>query len=345
MASVCHCLTAAPVLIRMYYVKRTGFAFARRCCHIVLALCAALLLGSSGSCRAMETVAVLLSEHGGYYSDYLDALNRALIESLPAGRSVRVIELPAGRERPDEGALSGVSTVIAVGVQAMRVAAVWENAPPVLNVLVPRLSYEKLLAESGRNRRRAQFSAIYLDQPLSRQINLIAQILPGKRRISALLGPDSALLLPRLRTVTSRVGLELVSEEVTSESEIIPALARLLSAGDLLLALPDSVVFTRDTARSVLLTTYRYRKPLIGFSHAYVNSGALAAAFSTPAQIARQTAELLRALPPGRAALPGPLFPTYFSVAVNRSVARALALDIPSDVLLQAMLSGMPEGE
>jgi putative tryptophan/tyrosine transport system substrate-binding protein len=329
----------------MGYVKRIGFVFARRCCHVVLVLCVALLSGSGGLCQAMDTVAVLLSEHGGYYSDYLEALNRALVESLPAGRSLRVIELPAGRERPDEAVLSGVSTIIAVGVQAMRAAAVWENAPPVLNVLVPRVSYEKLLAESGRNRRRAQFSAIYLDQPLSRQINLIAQTLPGKRRIAALLGPDSAMLLPRLRAVTARTGLELVSEEVSSESEIIPALSRLLSAGDLLLALPDSVVFTRDTARSVLLTTYRYQKPLIGFSHAYVNSGALAAVFSTPAQIARQTAELLRALPPGRAALPGPLFPTYFSVAVNRSVARALVLDIPSDALLQAMLSGLPEVE
>jgi len=329
----------------MSYGKLIGFLFARRCCHITLVLFATLFLGFGGACRATDTVAVLLSEHGGHYSDYFEALNRALAEPQPAGRSWRVVELPPGRERPDEAALSGVSTVIAVGVQAMRIAATWDNAPPVLNVLVPRVSHEKLLAESGRSRRRAQFSAIYLDQPLARQINLIQQILPGKRRVAALVGPDSALLLPRLRAAIARAGLDLASEEVASEPEIIPALSRLLSSSDALLALPDSVVFTRDTARSVLLTTYRHQKPLIGFSQAYVNAGALAAAFSTPAQLARQTAEVLRALPPGRAALPGPLYPAYFSVAVNRSVARALALDIATDAVLQATVAAMPEVE
>jgi ABC-type uncharacterized transport system substrate-binding protein len=118
-----------------------------------------------------------------------------------------------------------------------------------------------------------------------------------------------------------------------------------LTASDILLALPDSVVFTRDTARSVLLATYRYQRPLIGFSQAYVNAGALAAAFSSPAQIARQTAELLQSLPAGRTALPAPVYPTYFSVAVNRSVARALALDVASDAMLQAAVAAMPEGE
>jgi hypothetical protein len=259
---------------------------------------------------------------------------------------LRVVELSVlGRERPDEAVLTGVSAIVAVGVQAMRTAAAWDNVPPVLNVLVPRVSYEKLVAESGRSRRRPQFSAIYLDQPLARQINLIQQTLPGKHRVSALVGPDSAFLLPRLRAAIARSGLDMASEEVASEPEIIPALSRLLSSGDVLLALPDSVVFTRDTARSVLLTTYRHQKPLIGFSQAYVNAGALAAAFSTPAQIARQTAELLRALPPGRATLPGPLYPAYFSVAVNRSVARALALDIPSDEVLQAAVASMSEVE
>ena len=70
--------------------------------------------------------------------------------------------LPAGTELPD--------TVGLWAFEAMRIAAAWEGVPPVLNVLVPRTSYEKILAEGGRTRRRAQFSAIYLDQPL--QVNI-----------------------------------------------------------------------------------------------------------------------------------------------------------------------------
>lgn len=314
---------------------------------LALLLCLGLAL-QAGRAVAVETVALLLSEHSGHYTEFSDALTAALSDPALApagGKTLRVVELPPGSERPDEARLAGVGAIVAVGAKAMRIAAAWEGVPPVLNVLVPRTSYEKILAEGGRTRRRAQFSAIYLDQPLSRQLNLIRQVLPGKRRVAALLGPDSAPLLLRLRPAIARLGLEVVSEEVGSEPEIIPALSRLLSVSDVMLALPDSVVFTRDTARSVLLTTYRYQKPLIGFSQGYVNAGALAATYSTPAQIARQAAELLRALPPGRAALPAPLSPAYFSVAVNRSVARALALDIPSEAALQAALANLPEVE
>lgn len=323
-------------------------ALIQRCWHITLVVCA-IVLGASGSvCFAADTVAVLLSERGGHYSEYFDALTLSLAElNQPPARTIRVIELqPASsRERPDDALLAGVSTIVAVGVPAMRVAAAWENVPPVLNVMVPRASYDKLVAETGRLRRRVQFSAIYLDQPLVRQLNLIRQIFPGKKRVSAVIGPDSAVMLPRLRSALARAGLGVAIEEVGSEPEILPALSRLLPASDVFLALPDSVVFTRETARSVLLATYRYQKPLIGFSQAYVNAGALAAVFSTPAQIARQTLALLQALPAGRAALPLPVYPGYFSVAVNRSVARALALDIVADAVLQAAVDAMPEAE
>lgn len=317
----------------------------RAFCHITLVLCPAVFLLLSGPSRAVDTVAVLLSERDGYYSEYFEALSRSLGEASPSARPPLVVELLPGRERPDEAVLAGINVIVAVGVQAMRAVAAWENTPPVLNVLVPRASYDKLLAETGRGRSRGQFSAIYLDQPLTRQLNLVQQVLPGKRRISVLLGPDSAFFLPRLRAAVARSGMEIFSEEVSREPQIIPALSRLLNAGDVLLALPDSIVFTRDTARSVLLTTYRHQKPLIGFSQGYVNAGALAAVFSTPAQIAQQSAELLRTLPPGRTVLPAPRYPAYFSVAVNRSVARALVLDIPTDASLQSNLSRMPEGE
>src|SRR6185369_16911462 len=119
----------------------------------------------------------------GHYSEYLEALSRSLAESPASAKVLRLIELPQGRERPDEAALSGVSVIVAVGVQAMRNVASWDNVPPVLNVLVPRASYDRLVAESGRTRRRAQFSAIYLDQPLARQLNLIRQVLPGRQRV------------------------------------------------------------------------------------------------------------------------------------------------------------------
>ncbi len=331
--------------------------------HMTLVIGTTCLAVFCGGLQAAETpertVAVLLSEPGGLYREYFDALSLSLEQGAfgnnlgnTPGKRPRVVELtqgqptqgqPAGRGRPDDASLAGASVIVAVGVQAMRAAATWESAPPVLNVLVPRASHEKLLAEMGGAKRRGQISAIYLDQPPARQLNLIRQVLPGKRRVAALLGPDSSLLLAPLRSAFQRSGLELAVDEIGAEPEIGPALSRLMGGADVFLALPDSLIFTRDTARSVLMAAYRHQRPLIGFSQAYVTAGALAATFSTPEQIARQSADLLIALPPGRVTLPAPGYPEYFSVAVNRSVARALGLDIPADSSLLEALAAMPE--
>ena len=155
----------------------------------------------------------------------------------------------------------------------------------MLSVLVPRLTFERIAAESGRRARPGSFSALYLDQPLSRQLNLLRFALPGRKRVAALLGPESAALAPRLRSAVSRAGFELQMEQVAEEGDIVPALNRLLPGTDVLLALPDGLVFNRNTARPVLLTTYRHQRPVVGFSQAYVTAGALAAVFSTPAQM------------------------------------------------------------
>ena len=315
----------------------------RRCRRLAWLLIAAQLLLAGSAALAEERIAVLLSESGGFHREFVDALQRTLDDHSIGGRSlIELTELP---ERVDDPRLAGVSVLVAVGVRAMRAAAERSDLPPTLNVLVPRSSYERVLAESARRRPRAQFSVIYLDQPLSRQLALIRALFPGKPRVGVLLGPESSAFLPRLRAEEARGGPGVVSEKVLSELEIIPALARVLREADLLLALPDSTVFTRDSARPILLTAYRHRKPMLGFSQAYVNAGALAAVFSTPAQIARQTAEILDSSLARRSSLPAASHPRYFSVAVNRAVARGLAIEAPADEALRAELAGSPDGE
>ena len=113
-------------------------------CHMTLVCMVALVLSWGGAARA-QTVGILLSDHGGHYSEYLETLSRSLGEQ---SSRFRLVTLPPGREKPDEATLAKLHLIVAVGVQAMRTAAEWGNAPPVLNVLVPRASHDKLLFES-----------------------------------------------------------------------------------------------------------------------------------------------------------------------------------------------------
>ena len=90
-------------------------------------------------------------------------------------------------------------------------------------------------------------------------------------------------------------------------------------------ALPDPTVYHAATLQNILLTTYRARVPLVAFSAAYVRAGAVLAVYSTPAQVARRAAEMVKSWQAGRG-LPPPQMPREFAVAANAKVAASLGL-------------------
>ena len=112
----------------------------------------------------------------------------------------------------------------------------------------------------------------------------------GARTLGVLLGPSNAALQAPLAQLAERLGYKLVVRQVNEQAALLPALQQTLEPSDALLALPDPLVFSRNTAQTVLLTSYRHQTPVIGYSRAYVTAGALAAVFSTPEQIAQQAA-------------------------------------------------------
>ena len=105
----------------------------------------------------------------------------------------------------------------------------------------------------------------------------------------------------------------------------------------MLIATPDTAVFNSYTVQNVLLTAYRLRSPVVGFSAAYVRAGALLGLYSTPAQIGSEAGEAVLQVLRG-AALPPVARPAHFEVAVNDTVARALGLALPPADELAAAL-------
>ena len=115
---------------------------------------------------------------------------------------------------------------------------------------------------------------------------------------------------------------------------------RVLDKTDVMLGLVDPIVFNRTSARNVLLTAYRWKVPLVGISPAYVRSGAIAAVYSTPAQLGAQVSEIIRdTIHENGQAIPTIQYPKYFRVAVNYQVAESMGLYIASEDELQEILS------
>jgi ABC-type uncharacterized transport system substrate-binding protein len=278
---------------------------------------------------AAVEIEVVLSDNSSLYTDAARELRQAL------GADVRCTNTTAEaverKEKPAAAAL-----IVTLGTRALGAALAREaSAVPVVAALVPRKAFEATVAAAATPSR--PVSAVFLDQPYSRQLNLIRLILPGGSRVGVLAGSDWEPQVAALTAVARDLKLTLLREVVNAPRELHPALQRLLGEVDSILALPDASVFNASTLPNVLLTSYRKNQPVFGFSPAYVRAGALAAVFSSPEQNARQAAEMvLRALASGN--LPAPQYPRAFWVSVNGTVARSLDLKVPEEAGLVAEL-------
>ena len=181
--------------------------------------------------------------------------------------------------------------------------------------------------------------ALVLDQPLERHLRLVRAVLPDARRIGVLLGPDSVTQLPSLNRAATALQFQADVHEARQAADLVPALDHLLFAGDALLPLPDGLVSGPAAARTILLTSYRHRRPVFAHSAAYVTAGALAAVFSTPEHVAVDVADLLAGATEPTGLVRRIHSPRRFDVAVNRAVARALGLVIADEPMLRERIA------
>ncbi len=220
--------------------------------------------------------------------------------------------------------------VVAVGTYAASVATERFKSTLVLDALIPRAVSERQ-TEQGRTALSTQELTLYIDQPFPRQLYAIKYALPEIGRIGVLLGPSSSHERERILRAARDVGLAVEFVEVNTRAELYPALTLLLRNTDGILAVPDRLIYNKSTAQNILLTTYHHGKPLIGYSKAYVDAGAILAVYTTPEQFGRQAAEIvMRAQNTTSGALPEMYFPKYFKVAVNYHVAQSLDISMRS---------------
>ncbi len=217
------------------------------------------------------------------------------------------------------------SLIVTLGYQAALLAN--RSDSTTLNALLSKQSIqdERLCITVKCPDNNRKHVSIYLDQPIARQLNLLTTVLPQAKSIGVLTADFSIHKLDELQQEARKRHLKIKNRTVHAASELNNQFKELIKESDVLLALPDPKIHNLETVPYLLLTSYRYNIPVIGFSKAYVNAGAIAAVFSTPEQIARHILELAQRILSNDKTLKKNLFPPkYFSVSTNRNVARSL---------------------
>ena len=287
-----------------------------------------------------STVTILATRLGPGYDELIDPLREEILRT--PGLKVQVVATGEGDSPANLRLSDDTVLVVTVGLQTARQSlALPDSRIPVLSVLLPRSSFETI-ASASRNGRK--YSAVFIDQPPARQVELLRNVLPSARTIGLVVGPATQQDVPTYRALATNRGLALIAERAERETELYPVLQSVLRSSDVLLALPDSSIVNVSTAQNLLLTSFRFRVPVIGYSASYVRAGALAAVYSTPRQIGLEAGQVVRQfLRSG--SLPAAKYPRQFSVTVNRQMADSLGLNVPDESVLVQRLQQIEDSD
>lgn len=299
-----------------------GMRRALKCGLLAVVLC---LQAPFAAAAGASHVLLLLSEPHGAYQRFRQTFE----QNLPAATRLEV------RVLQEKDALPDADLLVTVGGKAAEWAAQHAQSP-LLATMLSSDSYQQI-----RQGSRSPSSALYLDQPWSRQVALIRAALPERQRVGVLYSSDNARVLPELRQALAQQGAQMVALPVSSVDQLAPVLESLLGQSDLLMAVPDNTIYNSYTIRNILLGSYRRGVPLIGLSAAYVNAGALCAVYASVEQQAEQATRMTATFLATRR-LPAPQFPHDYQIAINAEVARSLGVSLPPMEVLRRRID---EGE
>ena len=206
---------------------------------------------------------------------------------------------------------------IAIGPVALRDVAARKDDCVVISAFTSSQVWRSVVA--GAAPRRAQaMTAVYAEPAPADQLRLVELLYKRKVTVAAIIGLDTGYLKPLLRGAAAL-------EELAPGEDINRALNN-IAAHQVLLAMPDSAVYNADNIRNILLSTYRHKQGVIGFSADMVKAGALASTWSSIEDINAQVADMAATFVASGELAP-PQFPRYFSTIVNLGVARSLDID------------------
>jgi len=303
----------------------------------ILILCLCLCWLVNAPAWAGDVIHLILSDQGGAYQEAAEAFR----DGIGQRQAIKVWSLADLSASQVQDITRTTDLIVPVGVKAARfIAEHHAGQAAVLSLMIPRAVSEKLQWPVSLGRKK--ISAVYIDQLANRSLGLIAAAFPAARRVGLLISAENAAVAKLLTQEAVRHNLKLNMETVDAADDVAPALRRVLPESDVLLLVPDAIAINAGNAQNVLLTTYRFRVPVIGFSQGLSKAGAVASVYSSPAQIGSQGALMAtRWLQGGE--LPPPQHAGEFSIAFNSHVARSLGVLLPKEDDIRRKLGAQSE--
>jgi putative tryptophan/tyrosine transport system substrate-binding protein len=178
-------------------------------------------------------------------------------------------------------------------------------------------------------------TGVTLEHSVQTQLQWIQRILPGQRSVGLIYNPrENERKVQEAQRVARELGLSFEAWPVSSAQDIPRTLEALGNRIQVLWGLPDGTVLTPQTAKHILLFSFRNRIPLIGPSSPWVKAGALFSLDGDYADIGRQCGRMARDILAGRSPSDIPAEgPRKILYSINSKTAAHMKVELSEAVL------------
>jgi ABC-type uncharacterized transport system substrate-binding protein len=135
----------------------------------------------------------------------------------------------------------------------------------------------------------------------------------------------------QIKLVSKKYNINNKAIHIKNDENIARTLINKLSKDDVLLALPNTNIYNKNSAKSIILSAYHKNVPIIAYSNAFAKAGALASLYSSINNIAYKTASVANNIIENGYDEQKEYYPDEFTIKINFAVARSLNIEIASE--------------
>lgn len=295
--------------LRQYFASKTPTL-------LVLASILLLLLSRSWDILAdsKQNVVIITSSN----SNYQQQTSARIRELLEADGVMAIIISP---DDIFSSSQNGKTFYVAIGEHAIRSLHDFDS-----NAFVLRITSRR----NGNHKYTSAQSDLITAQPECRHIQLIKSVNADWSDVGVLSSIDSLDIAAALTKCAIRHNLNLQVYAITDKSDLLVTLEAAVEDNNVLLAISDPFIYNSNTVKNILLTAYRHRKPVIGYSDSFVQAGAVAAIFTSPESAGDKAAEIISGFFINNWQFKKNIYVTNdFSISTNKQVAASLDISLP----------------
>jgi putative tryptophan/tyrosine transport system substrate-binding protein len=269
--------------------------------------------------------------------EFVDELNH---DGLVEGRNLvidqRGIGVPPTRLEgvADELVKTSPDAIVTYGPAAGHAAQLATKSIPIVAYADDPVA-SKLVASMSQPGGNTTGVGIFAAQLDAKRLEILHELIPSVKLIGVLADPTQEGQA-EVEATGRELGLELITQQVRSTDEIVPAIDALAAAR--VAAINVLATATFWAGRSLILDRTRtLRLPTIYFWRWFAQQGGLVSfgpnQDEAPRLTAKQLVRILNGADPGKLPI---LQPTKFEFSINIKTAKALGLTIPQSILLRA---------